>query len=156
MGVVAVDDDALLGALAAFKSLDSETRKETAKAVRGTLRPLWQDIIKTRQRVAERTINPKQDALIGAGAVAFTGAGKGSLKAYSNKRALSGGMASDDWPWVEFGTRRTGYAGTRLPRFTKGGRIGYKGVKSWAPAAARVYLGVLYDVLRTIPGAEDE
>lgn len=155
MPTVTVDDDALLGALAAFKSLDSDTRKETAKAVRTTLRPLWQKIISTRVRVAERTISPKQDALAGKGAVAFTSAGKGTLKVYSSKKVLSGGMSSDDWPWVEFGTKRPGYAGTRLPRFTPGGRIGYKGVKSWAPTAARVYLGVLYDVLRGIPGTSD-
>lgn len=152
---VKVDDDELLGALVAFKALPRETRTQTAKAVRGTLRPLWRDIIATRKGVAERTISPKQDALVGTGAVGFTGAGKGSLKAYSNKRALSGGMSSDDWPWVEFGTNRADYAGTRLPRFTKGGRIAFKGVKSWAPTAARVYFAVLADVLRTIPGAED-
>lgn len=156
MGAVTVDDDALLGALAAFRSLDAETRKETAKAVRGTLRPLWQNIIETRARVAERSISPRQDAIVGKGAVAFTSAGKGSLKAYSTKKVLSGGLSSDQWPFVEFGTKRPNYAGTRLPQFTPGGRIGYKGVKSWAPAAARVYLAVLYDVIRTIPGTEDE
>lgn len=156
MGVAAVDDDALLGALAAFRSLDSETRKETAKAARGTLRPLWQKIVSTRVRVAERSISPRQDALAGKGAVAFSSAGSGSLKVYSTKASLSGGLSSDQWPFVEFGTKRPGYAGTRLPQFTPGGRIGYKGVKSWAPTAARVYLAVLYDVIRTIPGTEDE
>lgn len=156
MPAVQVDDDALLGALAAFRSLDADTRKETAKAVRGTLRPLWQNIISTRVRVAERTISPRQDAIVGKGAVGFGSTGSGALKAYSTKKVLSGGLSSDDWPWVEFGTKRPGYAGTRLPQFTPGGRIGYKGVKSWAPAAARVYLAVLYDVLRTVPGTEDE
>lgn len=154
MGAASVDDEALLGALAAFRALDSETRKETAKAVRGTLRPLWQNIIATRARNAERTISPRQDAIVGKGAVGFTGTGAGTLKAYSTKKVLSGGLSSDNWPWVEFGTHRAGYAGERLPRFTPGGRIGYKGVKSWAPTAARVYLGVLHDVLRTVPGTD--
>lgn len=161
MGAVKVDDAQLLGALAAFKQLDKQTRTSTAKATRTTLRPLWQNIIATRLRVAQRSISPRQDAIIGKGAVAFTAAGKGSLKAYSSRKKLSGGLSSDTWQWVEFGTkdlRRPGgprYAGTRLPLYTPGGRMAYKGISSWAPTAARVYLAVLADVLRSLPGAED-
>ena len=155
MATVTVDDDALLGALAAFRALPKEVRSETAQAVRGTLKPVWGKIIATRERNAQRTISPRQDALAGAGAASFTAAGRGTLKAYHTKRSLSGGMSTDQWPFVEFGTLRARYAGTRLPRFTPGGRIAYPAVKSWAPTAASVYLGVLADVLRDLPGAGD-
>ena len=147
-GVVKVDDEVLKGAIVAFSTLDREVRKETARAVRTTLTPLWRNIVATRTRNAEGTISSKQDALIGRGIASFTAGGRGSLRAYTGGKALSGGLSNDRWYAVEFGTTKPGYSGSRLPRRVKKGRIAYRGVKSWAPTAQRVYLGVLADVLR--------
>lgn len=155
MGAVQVDERALLGALAAFKSLDADTRRETARAVRGTLTPLWRKVIDTKRRYAEGTVAPAQDALVGAGTASFTSGGRGTLRAYTGGKALSGGLGNDRWHAVEFGSGgRHGQRG-QLPRRRSSGRIAYRGVQAWAPTAARVYLGVLYDVLRQIPGAQD-
>jgi hypothetical protein len=155
VGAARVDDAALLGALAAFRRLEPEVRKETARAVRSTLTPLWRNIVATRVRVAEGTISGRMDALAGPGSAGFSASGRGTLRAFTSSKRLSGGLGNDQWWAVEFGTVKPGWSGTRLPRRFPKGRIGYRGVTSWAPAAARVYLAVLTDVLRTIPGAED-
>lgn len=141
--MIAPDTDALVGAAAVFRTLDKDQRKDISAATRNTLRPLWQRVVATRVRVAQRSISPRQDAIVGPGTASMGVAGTGTLRAYTNARRLSGGMTNADWPFVEFGTYTPGYAGTRLPYWTKGGRIAYPAVKSWAPTAARVWLAVL-------------
>lgn len=154
-GAVRVDDRALLGALVAMRRLDTDLRKETARATRTTLAPLWRNVLATRTRVAQRAVTPAQDALAGPGRASFTAGGRGTLVAFTSRRRLSGGLSPDQWWTVEFGTTRPGWAGSRVPRRTPPGRIVYAAVARFAPTAQRVALGVLYDVLRGIPGAQD-
>lgn len=148
MGAVEIDDKALLGALAAFRALDKDTRKAVQTATRTTLTPLWQKILRTRLAVAQRG-HPKQDAkMLGKGRVQATVGGKGSLVAY-NGRALSGGFST--WPGIEFGAVRY----PQLPGRNPTGRIAYPAVKSWAPTAASVWMRVIADTIREVPGVED-
>lgn len=162
MGAVAVQDDALLGALAAFRSLDKVMRKQVQQQTQATLSPLFTTVYQ--QRAAEAggrsgQGSARQDlAMAGRkpAKVSLTIGGKGSLKGYTSGRALSGGMRpSTDWPWVEFGTYGPWAEYGRLPWWKKGGRVFYPTVKAFAPVAQRAYLFALYETLRSIQGVED-
>lgn len=152
-----IDERAVVGAAVAFRALEKDARKEVAAATRSKLKPLWTKIVATRVRNAQRSVSGAMDSrMAGKGRASVSAGGKGTLAGYTTGRSLSGGMTpGSDWPWVEFGTNRSGYAGTRLPRFTPGGRIVYPGFKSWAPTATSVWLGVLYDAIRSTGVTQD-
>lgn len=147
MGAVTVSDDALLGVLAAFRSFDKEQKKEVQRAFKGTAVPLFRKAYTQRRRTAQQT------KAAGIGLVSLSAGGKGTMKGYStSSKVLSGGLdaAGGQWPFIEFGSTQPGYAGTRLPRWQKGGRIFYGAVNATAVTAQRVYLGVTYDLLRKL------
>lgn len=149
MSAVEVDDTALLGALVAFRRLEPETRKAVQRATRQTLTPAWRNMLASSAARPQGRGYPKQDRkMIGKGRVSASVSGKGTLVAWTGK-SLSGGYAT--WPGLEFGSLK--HSG--LPHRVSSGRIAYPAVKKWGPAAARVWLAVISDTLRAIPGAED-
>lgn len=149
-GVVKVSDDALLGVLAAFRSLDKEQKKRVQTAFKQTAVPLF------RKAYTQRRRTPQQVKAAGIGTVTLSQGGSGSFKGYStSSKVLSGGLNAPggQWPFIEFGSKQPGYGGTRLPWWVKSGRIFYPSVDAVAGVTQRVYMRVTYDLLREA-GAE--
>lgn len=150
-GVVEFDDKALLGALVVFKKLDKDIQKEVNRAAKSKLEPLWAKLIRN------KSITRQDESVIGAGKASFTASGKGSLTAAKRGKPLSGGLVPNtNWPWVEFGSAKAHGRTGQLPRFKMPkGRVAYESAARFGPAAARVYLGVIYDAFRKTGVTED-
>lgn len=160
MPAAELSDDALLGVLAAFKSLPRELQKQVQKQTKGTVQGVFRDVYA--QRAAEAAGrsgggSSRQDfKMAGRGTVSLSAAGKGTLRGYTSGKALSGGMTpGSDWPFVEFGSKGDHARTGRLPWFRKGGRIFYPTVKATAPTAQRAYMYAVYETLRSIPEVEN-
>ena len=145
MSAVKVDDDALLGVLAAFRTFEKDQKKEVQAAMKRTALPLFRKAYQQRQR------GPQQQKAAGSGLLSLTSGGKGSFKGYStSSKVLSGGLnaAGGQWPWIEFGSKKEHGQRGQLPYWQKGGRIFYSAADATAGVAQRVLMRATYDTLR--------
>lgn len=149
MGAVTVSDDALLGVLAAFKSLPRDMAKQVQKQTKATVQPAFRNVY------AGHISTAQDRRMAGAGTASLTAGGKGTLRGYTSGRALSGGMTpATDWPFVEFGSLGPHGRRGQLPMWRKGGRIFFPTTAKVASVAQRAYLFAVYETLRGT-GAED-
>lgn len=145
---VKVDDDALLGTLAAFRTFDADLRSETAKRIKGTAVPLFRKAY-TQRASSGGSLVAQRRKLAGKGSVTFNASGSGQVKGYTTgSKALSGGLGPDRWYWVEFGTNGPWAEFGRLPWWRKGGYVFYPAAKATIPVIQRVYMRAVYDLLR--------
>lgn len=149
-GAVKVSDDALLGVLAAFRTLEKDQKKAVQTGFKRTAVPLF------RKAYTQRARTPQMKKAAGIGAVTLSQGGSGAFKGYStSSKVLSGGLnpAGGQWPFIEFGSKQPGYGGTRLPYWQKSGRIFFSAADATIGVVQRLYIRVTYDLFRDL-GAE--